>query len=94
MSLHTFLQRPYWSRLWIIQEVALAPKNMLMFVGEDSITWQEIYDGLGVIHTTHWYVKDACLQNDRRVDRMIRGLIYVFNPFREKGSVLSDRGDF
>jgi hypothetical protein len=66
MSLHTFLQRPYWSRLWIIQEVALAPKNMLMFVGEDSITWQEIYDGLGVIHTTHWYVKDACLQNDRR----------------------------
>lgn len=74
MALHTFLQRSYWSRLWIIQEVALAPKNMLMFVGEDSITWQQIYDGLGVIHTTHWYVKDACLRNDRRVHRMIRGL--------------------
>jgi hypothetical protein len=53
LSLHEFLLRPYWSRLWIIQEIALAPSNMLMPRGPPSITWQHVKDGLSSIHVYH-----------------------------------------
>ncbi|KAF2238378.1 HET-domain-containing protein, partial [Viridothelium virens] len=64
IALQSFLQRRYWSRLWIIQELALAPLNMLMLTGDGMITWQEVQDGLTSIHVYHWFVKDACLQSD------------------------------
>ncbi|KAL9097856.1 MAG: hypothetical protein Q9165_000182 [Trypethelium subeluteriae] len=66
IALQSFLQHRYWSRLWIIQEMALAPMNMLMLIGNDIITWQEVQDVLTSIHSYHWFVKDACLQSDRR----------------------------
>ncbi|KAM5346284.1 hypothetical protein ACJ41O_009289 [Fusarium nematophilum] len=74
LALQAFLQRPYWSRLWIVQEVALAPSNMLMFVGDESITWQQVQDGLTSIHTCLWYVKDICLQHDRKMLRAAQGI--------------------
>jgi hypothetical protein len=74
LALQVFLQRRYWSRLWIVQESALAPPNMLMFAGEDSITWQEVQDGLTSIHTCLWYVKDLCLEHDRRMFQEAQGI--------------------
>jgi hypothetical protein len=74
LALQTLLQRRYWSRLWVVQEAALAPSNMLMFVGDDSITWQQVQDGLTSIHTCLWYVKNPCLQHDRRMAKAAQGL--------------------
>lgn len=69
LALQHFLQRAYWSRLWVVQEVALAPMNMLMFCGKDSITWSEVQKAIGSIHGSNWYVKDVCLEHDRRILR-------------------------
>lgn len=66
LAFQRFVQRPYWARLWIVQEVALAPSNMLMFAGDDSTTWAEVQDALASIHTCNWYVKDTCLAHDQR----------------------------
>lgn len=74
LALQHLLQRPYWSRLWIVQEMALAPLNMVMFAGNDSITWKEVQEDLWSIHTSNWYVKDACLAYDRRTLRDAAGL--------------------
>ncbi|CAM1503239.1 Fc.00g080150.m01.CDS01 [Cosmosporella sp. VM-42] len=74
LALQAFLQRRYWSRLWIVPEAALAPSNMLMFAGDESITWQQVQDGLTSIHTCLWYVKDLCLQHDRRMLRAAQGI--------------------
>ena len=46
---------------------------MLISVDKDSITWKEVYNGLSAIHGALWYVKDTCLQDDRRVHRILRG---------------------
>lgn len=74
LALEALLQRRYWSRLWIVQEAALAPSNMLMFFGDDTITWQQVQDGLTSIHTCLWYVKNQCLQYDRKALREAQGL--------------------
>ncbi|KAM0421462.1 hypothetical protein ACHAPT_010817 [Fusarium lateritium] len=74
LALQAFLQRPYWSRLWIVQEAALAPSNMPMFAGDKSITWIQVQDSLTSIHTCLWYVKDLCLQHDRRVLQEAQGI--------------------
>jgi len=80
LALQNFLLRPYWSRLWIVQEVALAPDDMLMLCGKGSIKWKEVQDGLTSIHTCHWYAKDTCLQHDRKVVRMAQGLAKDDSP--------------
>lgn len=65
LALHDFLQRKYWSRLWIVQEAVLAPDNMPMFLGDEFITWRQVRDGLSAIHVHFWYVKDTCFAYDR-----------------------------
>lgn len=67
LALHDFLQRNYWSRLWIVQEAVLAPDNMPMFLGDEFITWRQVRDGLSAIHVHFWYVKDACFAYDRNL---------------------------
>ncbi|KAH6968214.1 heterokaryon incompatibility protein-domain-containing protein [Fusarium avenaceum] len=73
LALQAFLQRSYWSRLWIVQEVALAPSSMLMFAGDDYITWRQVQDALTSIHTCLWYVKDLCLKHDRAMLHTAQG---------------------
>ncbi|KAI1733384.1 heterokaryon incompatibility protein-domain-containing protein [Xylaria scruposa] len=74
LALYEFLQRPYWSRLWVVQEIVLAPDNMLMFAGRDSITWREVQDGLSAIHVHFWYVKDLCFEYDRKLLKSTKGI--------------------
>jgi hypothetical protein len=38
-SLWSFVALPYWSRLWIIQEIALSHNRMELWWGEYSISW-------------------------------------------------------
>lgn len=66
LALQRLLERPYWSRVWIMQEVALAPAGMRMFAGHEFVTWLEVQHAIGAIHTVYWYVKNNCLAWDRR----------------------------
>jgi len=44
--------REYWTRLWIVQELALAP-NILVVCGSDSIDWEILRPWFGVGSLTH-----------------------------------------
>lgn len=41
-TLSAFLNRPYWTRLWIIQELAAAKGNIQVLCGLDTIPWRHI----------------------------------------------------
>lgn len=73
LAFQHFILRPYWSRLWIVQEIALAPLNMLIFAGDDSVTWAEVQTALWAIHASLWYVKQGCLANDRKLLQASKG---------------------
>src|SRR5262249_47836104 len=41
-ALRSLLLRPYWERIWIVQEVALA-KTARLLVGHDEADWYDLY---------------------------------------------------
>ncbi|KAK3635214.1 hypothetical protein LTR56_014823 [Elasticomyces elasticus] len=65
LATHDFFQRPFWTRLWVVQEMALAPHNMLMFAGNASITWWEVQDAVSAIHVHFFCAKDVGFAHDR-----------------------------
>ncbi|KAH8767593.1 heterokaryon incompatibility protein-domain-containing protein [Hyaloscypha finlandica] len=44
------LQRPYWSRVWVIQEVNSAKKGMVM-CGQDSVAWTDLLRAQNIINS-------------------------------------------
>ncbi|MCJ1238485.1 hypothetical protein MMC14_006474 [Varicellaria rhodocarpa] len=42
IALYRFLDRPYWKRLWIIQEVAMSHSTVQVFCGTQSLYWLEL----------------------------------------------------
>ena len=49
-SLLKILQRPYWTRTWIVQEVAVAQMNPVIGCGKQWDAWQTWADGLSQLH--------------------------------------------
>ncbi|KXT05545.1 hypothetical protein AC578_3687 [Pseudocercospora eumusae] len=45
-ALTAFMQRPYWNRLWILQEIAMGNRSTPIVCGSHVITWGELYDAL------------------------------------------------
>lgn len=45
-ALGLLLNRPYWNRVWIMQELAMGSEKTPILCGEDTITWGELYDGV------------------------------------------------
>ncbi len=48
-ALYHFFNRPYWQRLWILQEIANGRSDTPVLCGEKSVKWQEIYDAASFI---------------------------------------------
>ncbi|KAF2742735.1 HET-domain-containing protein [Sporormia fimetaria CBS 119925] len=46
LSLYRFFERPYWRRLWIIQELAMGRAGMPVVCGDRVTQWRYIRDGL------------------------------------------------
>lgn len=66
LALNAFTLRPYWQRLWIIQEIALGARQTVMFCGNRSVDWARLCYGLEVIHLYLWHVKNLCVKMDRK----------------------------
>jgi hypothetical protein len=66
LALNHFTTRPYWMRLWIVQELALGSSRTIVFCGKQSIDWQRLCYGLEVIHVHLWIIKDKCIELDRK----------------------------
>lgn len=66
LALNKLTLRPYWERLWIMQEVALGGSQTVVFCGDRSINWNVFCHALEVIHVHLWKVKNIAVAADRR----------------------------
>jgi hypothetical protein len=66
VALREFLGRPYWDRLWIIQEVVLSASKTEL-CGTHSINWDVLCRGLGTIHNVLFVMKNGLLEHDQKV---------------------------
>jgi len=64
LALHELMQRPYWTRLWIIQEIVLGSSGVLILCGDSCIGWLSFCSGIGVLFSHLWTLKDNLLQRD------------------------------
>jgi hypothetical protein len=52
-ALARFMDRPYWSRLWILQEVAMGDRSTPILCGRHAVTWGDLYDVVYVFASRH-----------------------------------------
>lgn len=48
-ALFNFFTRPYWRRMWVVQEVAMGNPNSPVLCGDQCISWQDIYQAVQLI---------------------------------------------
>ncbi|PKS11373.1 hypothetical protein jhhlp_003135 [Lomentospora prolificans] len=71
-AIYHFLMRPWFERLWIIQEIALGRENAIILCGEHSIAWKSFIDAF------------FCLYS--RVERSSFGDLH--EPFLARGALI------
>jgi hypothetical protein len=64
LALHEFMDRPYWYRLWVIQEIVLGAPAVVVYCGKRQIDWTSFCDGVGVLQNHLWLVKDTLLERE------------------------------
>jgi hypothetical protein len=64
LALHEFMQRPYWSRLWIIQEMVMGASGLVIRCGDSSIDWITFSAGMDTLKNHLWSIKDELLEFD------------------------------
>lgn len=64
MALHDFMDRNYWYRLWIIQEVILGSSSVVLRCGSRSIDWRSFCESIGFLFGYLWNVKDLIFQRE------------------------------
>jgi hypothetical protein len=64
LALQELMRRPYWARLWIIQEIVLGSSGALIRCGDSCIGWVSFCTGIEVLFNHLWILKDELLQRD------------------------------
>jgi hypothetical protein len=65
-ALNELMDRPYWYRLWIIQEIVMGASSLVVQCGDSSIDWGTFCTGIRVLQEYLWFVKDKLLQREAR----------------------------
>ncbi|KAM7184419.1 Heterokaryon incompatibility protein (HET) domain containing protein [Naviculisporaceae sp. PSN 640] len=52
-ALGELFNRPYWERLWIMQEIAMGNSQTPFLCGDASVRWGQIYDGIYTFGSKH-----------------------------------------
>jgi len=63
-ALMQLMERPYWYRLWIIQEIVMGASSMLIRCGTSSIDWNSFCSGIEILQEDLWLVKNKLLERD------------------------------
>lgn len=66
LALNRLTLRPYWERLWIMQEICLGAMQTVIFAGVKRIDWYRFGCGIEVVHRYLWLAKDKCVDRDRK----------------------------
>ncbi|KAF2681921.1 HET-domain-containing protein [Lentithecium fluviatile CBS 122367] len=64
LGLHELMDRLYWYRLWIIQEIAMGGSRTTLRCGAATLYWVSFCSGIAMLQEHLWLVKDKCLEKD------------------------------
>lgn len=67
LGLHSIMDRTYWYRLWIIQEIVMGGSAVWVWCGASKISWEHFCDGVATLQEHLWLLKDKCLNVDVHV---------------------------
>ncbi|KAF1844893.1 HET-domain-containing protein [Cucurbitaria berberidis CBS 394.84] len=68
LALKRLTLRPYWERLWIMQELALGGARTVLICGSKRVSWQTFCRGLGVIQFYLWVPRHKAIDYDRQAE--------------------------
>ena len=77
-AFYALQRRPYWSRLWILQEIALA-KAVNILCGEDSLSWSRVR-GLArivLLYEISDSLKNTCPDLPRTQEHVVQDISYL-----------------
>jgi hypothetical protein len=60
------VERPYWARLWVIQEIVLAASDVVMICGDQRIMWSTLRNGINMIGRYLYTTKNVLLDYERK----------------------------
>ncbi|KAI2474389.1 HET domain containing protein [Pyrenophora tritici-repentis] len=61
-ALEALMNRPYWTRLWIFQEIVIGGTATWLRCGNATMNWNTFCTAVSVLHEHLWLEKDTCLQ--------------------------------
>lgn len=64
LALNRLMLRPYWERLWILQELVMGGFRTVLLCGSEDIPWQVFCRGISVIHFELWVARHEGIQAD------------------------------
>ncbi|KAH8769127.1 hypothetical protein F5883DRAFT_458870 [Diaporthe sp. PMI_573] len=64
LAMHELVRRPYWRRLWIVQELAMGNTAVTIRCGDVQMDWQTLIDGIEALHCMFWGTKDKFILDD------------------------------
>ncbi|KAL5330658.1 hypothetical protein ACEPPN_000177 [Leptodophora sp. 'Broadleaf-Isolate-01'] len=64
LALRDFVERPYWYRLWIMQEIIMGSSSLIVRCGLSSIPWKDFCLGITCLQEYLWLRKDKLVAHD------------------------------
>jgi hypothetical protein len=66
-ALHEFMKRPYWSRLWVVQEVVMGASFTVLRCDDDLLDLECFCKGISVLYRgNNWTLKNRLLASERK----------------------------
>ncbi|VUC31677.1 unnamed protein product [Clonostachys rosea] len=65
LALHDLMERSYWYRLWIVQEIVMGASATWVRCGVSSLDWTSFCTGIAFLEENLWSVKDTLLAKER-----------------------------
>ena len=89
VALGRLFSRPYWKRVWVVQEIICA-KDIIVHCGPDSISWSDLSTASTQLNNNHYFLALVFHTSLGRVGDLVRG-----GPAGLKlGTGLSANGEF
>ena len=63
-ALSQLMDRPYWDRLWVMQELVFGGDRAAIFCGHQVITWGELYDAIFMFGTHNFDIMFSLIRDE------------------------------
>ncbi|KAK5704375.1 hypothetical protein LTR97_003393 [Elasticomyces elasticus] len=65
LALQQLVLRPYWRRLWIMQELVMGGTRVVVRCGPSQLEWSIFLKGIVALQSHWWHYKDDAIRKDR-----------------------------